>query len=119
MPRNLGQRLGDTVVNAGTVRTLLGSGTVLVAALWPDRYTAYTTLPAPGAGDPYAIERELLGLADSITPRRSASISASIMRRPETVAMLEATGSSLIPASCSTAPSRWISEVRCCTTLVR
>jgi hypothetical protein len=60
MPRNLGQRLGDTVVNAGTVRTLLGSGTVL-----------------------------------------------------------EATESSLIPASCSTAPSRWISEVRCCTTLVR
>ena len=45
-------------------------------------------------------------------PRRSPSISASIIARPDLVAMEEATESILIPASCSTLPSRAISEAR-------
>src|ERR1035441_10332462 len=51
--------------------------------------------------------------------RRSPSISASIIARPDLVAMLEATESILIPASWSTLPSLCSSEVRDCTTLVR
>ena len=52
-------------------------------------------------------------------PRRSPSISASIIARPDLVAMDQATESILIPASCSTLPSRAISLTRCRTTLVR
>ena len=36
---------------------------VIIGTLWPDRYTAYTALPAPGGDDPYAREREVLDLA--------------------------------------------------------
>jgi hypothetical protein len=36
---------------------------VITATLWPDRYNAYTTVPAPGGADPYAREGEVLDLA--------------------------------------------------------
>ena len=36
---------------------------VIIGTLWPDRYTAYTAVPAPGAADPHAREREVLDLA--------------------------------------------------------
>jgi predicted negative regulator of RcsB-dependent stress response len=58
--------LGPAGLTAATVRTLLHAGTILVATLWPDRHTSYTTPPPPGAADPYAVERELLGLADVV-----------------------------------------------------
>jgi hypothetical protein len=53
----------------------------------------------------------------STAGRRSPSMRASIIARPDLVAMLEATESILIP-SWSTLPSRWTSRVRDCTTLV-
>jgi hypothetical protein len=55
----------------------------------------------------------------SASGRRSPPISASIMMRPDLEAMEEATLPSLIPASWSTPPSRWISEVRAWTTFIR
>ena len=36
---------------------------VIIGTLWPDRYTAYTTVPVPGGADPHAREREVLDLA--------------------------------------------------------
>ena len=39
---------------------------VIISTLWPDRYTAYTTMPAPGDADPHAREREVLDLADVV-----------------------------------------------------
>jgi len=52
-------------------------------------------------------------------PRRSPSISASIIARPDLVAIDQATESILIPASCKVLPSRAISLTRCWTILVR
>jgi hypothetical protein len=47
------------------VRALLGAldPTVIIGTIWPDRYTAYTTVPTPGDSDPHAREREVLDLA--------------------------------------------------------
>jgi hypothetical protein len=55
-------------LTGGMVRALLstpGRG-VIVGTVWPDRYAAYTTLPAPGAADPHARELEVLDLADIV-----------------------------------------------------
>ena len=60
-----------------------------------------------------------LARSASTAGRRSPSMRASIIARPDLVAMLEATGPVLMPASWSTLPSRCSSEVRDWTTLVR
>ncbi|MEW1847925.1 hypothetical protein AB0392_59060, partial [Nonomuraea angiospora] len=57
---------GAAGLNAATVRTLLNTGTIVVATLWPDHHVAYTTPPAPGTDDPHTVERELLSLADIV-----------------------------------------------------
>ncbi len=36
---------------------------MIIGTLWPDRYIAYSTMPAPGGADPHAREREVLDLA--------------------------------------------------------
>ena len=48
-----------------TVRALLNASgpVVIIGTLWPDRYAAYTAVPASGGPDPRAREREVLGLA--------------------------------------------------------
>jgi hypothetical protein len=47
------------------MRALLGTPhpAVIIGTLWPDRYHAYTAVPAPGGPDPRAREREVLDLA--------------------------------------------------------
>ncbi len=65
----------DTV----TVRALLTAGTVLVATVWPERYTAYTTPPRPGAPDSHWKERQVLDLAE-VVHLRSRFSSAEIDR---------------------------------------
>ncbi|MFF0775899.1 HD domain-containing phosphohydrolase [Nonomuraea wenchangensis] len=57
---------GSAGLSAATVRALLQSGAVLIATIWPERYTAYTALPGPGQPDLYAAERQLLDLADVV-----------------------------------------------------
>jgi hypothetical protein len=52
-------------------------------------------------------------------PRRSPSMSASIMAAGPLPVMSEATEPSLMPADSSALPSRWMSEVRAWTFLVR
>ena len=56
---------GEHGLTGGLVRTLLGAPqpVVIIGTLWPDRYVAYTNMPVPGGADPYAREREVLGLA--------------------------------------------------------
>ena len=56
---------GEHGLTGGVVRALVGAPgpVVIIATLWPDRYAAYTTVPAPGGADPRAREREVLDLA--------------------------------------------------------
>ena len=57
---------GEHGLTGGVVRALLNAPhpAVIIGTLWPDRYTAYTAVPAPGGADPHAREREVLDLAD-------------------------------------------------------
>jgi hypothetical protein len=48
---------------AGVVRGMITARTVLVATLWPDECTTRTAPRAPGQTDPYANDRDLLGIA--------------------------------------------------------
>jgi len=57
---------GEHGLTGAVVRTLLNAPAVIIATLWPDRYTIYTTVPAPDGADPYAREREVLDLADVV-----------------------------------------------------
>ncbi|MFF4625810.1 HD domain-containing phosphohydrolase [Nonomuraea jabiensis] len=75
---------GSAGLSAATVRVLLQAGAVLIATIWPERYTAYTALPGPGQPDLYAAERELLDLADVVHLR--GSFSAAERERAEAVA---------------------------------
>ena len=59
---------GEHGLTGAVVRALLNAPrpAVIIGTLWPDRYTAYTAVPAPGAPDPHAREREVLDLAEVI-----------------------------------------------------
>jgi hypothetical protein len=56
---------GEDGLTGGVVRVLLNAPypVVIIGTLWPDRYAAYTALPAPGGADLWAREREVLDLA--------------------------------------------------------
>jgi len=56
---------GEHGLAGGVIRVLLNAPdpVVIIGTLWPDRYSAYTAVPAPGASDPHAREREVLDLA--------------------------------------------------------
>jgi hypothetical protein len=56
---------GEHGLTGAVVRALLTAPApvVIIGTLWPDRYAAYTAVPAPGAADPNAREREVLDLA--------------------------------------------------------
>ena len=56
---------GEHGLTGAVVRTLLNAPrpAVIIGTLWPDRYAAYTAVPAPGTVDPHAREREVLDLA--------------------------------------------------------
>jgi TIR domain len=70
---------GEHGLTGGVVRTLLGSPhhAVIIGTLWPERYTAYTTVPVPESDgfDPHARERQVLDLATvvRIPPEFSAA----------------------------------------------
>jgi hypothetical protein len=52
-------------LTGGVMRALLNAPhpAVIIGTLWPDRYTVYTDVPAPGDADPHARAREVLDLA--------------------------------------------------------
>ena len=82
------------------VRALLNAPhpVVIIGTLWPDRYTAYTTVPAPGGADPHAREREVLDLADVVridpefSPAEQDRARAAAARDPRLRVALEAAG---------------------------
>ena len=59
---------GEHGLTGGVVRAMLNAphAVVIIGTLWPDRYTAYTTLPGSGGADPHVREREVLDLADAV-----------------------------------------------------
>jgi hypothetical protein len=91
---------GDHGVTGGAVRALLNAPhpAVIIGTLWPDRYTAYTTLPVPGGPDPHAREREVLDLAAVIriapefSPAEQNRARAAAFRDPRLLVALDTTG---------------------------
>ena len=87
-------------LTGGLVRALLGAThpAVIIGTLWPDRYTAYTTVPAPGGADLRAREREVLELAAVIrigpefSPAEQHRARAAAARDPRLAIALGATG---------------------------
>ncbi len=71
---------------------------MIIGTLWPDRYTAYTTVPAPGGADPHAREREVLDLAavvridPAFSPAEQGRARAAAARDPRLRIALEAAG---------------------------
>ena len=57
---------GERGLTGGAVRALLNHPAVIIGTLWPERYAAYTAVPAPGAADPHRRERQVLELAEVI-----------------------------------------------------
>ena len=91
---------GEHGLTGGVVRALLNAPhpAVIIGTLWPDRYTAYTAVPAPGAADPHAREREVLDLAAVIridpefSPAEQDRARAAAARDPRLQVALEAAG---------------------------
>ena len=91
---------GEHGLTGGVVRALLNAPhpAVIIGTLWPDRYTAYTTVPAPGGADPHAREREVLDLAAVIridpefSPAEQDRARAAAARDPRLRVALEAAG---------------------------
>ena len=91
---------GEHGLTGGVVRALLNAPhpAVIIGTLWPDRYTAYTTVPAPGGADPHAREREVLDLAAVVrigpefSPAEQDRARAAAARDPRLRVALEAAG---------------------------
>ena len=87
-------------LTGGVIRALLGAPApaVIIGTLWPDRYTAYTAVPAPGGADPHARERQVLDLAAAIrigpefSPAEQDRARAAAARDPRLRVALEAGG---------------------------
>ena len=91
---------GEHGLAAATVRALLNDPhpAVIIGTLWPDRYAAYTTVPAPGGTDPHARERQVLDLADVVriapafSPAEQDRTRAAATRDPRLRVALAASG---------------------------
>ncbi|MFI7602001.1 tetratricopeptide repeat protein [Actinoplanes sp. NPDC049681] len=68
----------------GVVRALVTAGLVVVCTLWPDEYAGRSAPRVPGRPDPYAGDRELLGLARVVDV--PDTFSAAERRRAEELA---------------------------------
>jgi hypothetical protein len=81
---------GEHGLTGGVMRTLLGAPhpAVIIGTLWPEFYTAYTTVPTRGGADPYAREREVLDLAavvripPTFSPAEQGRARAAALRDP-------------------------------------
>ena len=91
---------GEHGLTGGMMRALLNGPhpVVIIGTLWPDRYTAYTTVPAPGGADPRAREREVLDLAavvrigPAFSPAEQDRARAAAARDRRLAVALEAAG---------------------------
>ena len=91
---------GEHGLTGAVVRALLTAPhpVVIIGTLWPDRYNAYTAVPAPGSADPHAREREVLDLAAVIriapefSPAEQDRARAAAARDRRLAVALEAAG---------------------------
>jgi hypothetical protein len=91
---------GPDGLTAAVVRELVNPPhpAVVIGTLWPDLYTGYTAVPAPGAADPHARERQLLDLATVVrigpafSPAEQARAHAAAVHDPRLKAALESAG---------------------------
>ena len=91
---------GEHGLTGAVVRALLNGPhpAVIIGTLWPDRYAAYTAVPAPGGADPHAREREVLDLAavvrigPAFSPAEQDRARAAAARDPRLAVALEAAG---------------------------
>ena len=91
---------GEQGLTGAVVRALLNTPdpAVIIGTLWPDRYTAYTAVPAAGDADPHAREREVLDLAAVIrigpvfSPAEQDRARAAAGRDPRLRIALDAAG---------------------------
>jgi len=89
---------GEHGLDGAVVRALLNHPVVIIGTLWPERYAAYTAVPAPGGADPHRRERQVLDLADvvRIAPAFSEAeqdrARAAAARDPRLRVALEAAG---------------------------
>jgi hypothetical protein len=91
---------GEHGLTGAVVRTLLNAPhpVVVIGTMWPDQYTAYTTVPTPGGDDPHPREREVLDLAAVIridpefSPAEQGRARAAAARDPRLKIALESAG---------------------------
>jgi hypothetical protein len=91
---------GEHGLTGGLVRALLGAPhpVVIIATVWPDRYTAWTAVPVPGGADPHARERQVLDqaavirIAPEFTAAERDRARAAAARDPRLAVALEAGG---------------------------
>ena len=91
---------GEHGLTGAVVRALLGAPhpIVIISTLWPDWYTAYTTLPVSRDADPHAREREVLDLAEVVrigpefSPAEQDRARAAAARDPRLKKALESAG---------------------------
>jgi TPR repeat protein len=99
------------------IRALLNAphAVVIIGTLWPDRYAAYASVPAPGATDLHAREREVLDLAAVVrigadfSPAELGRARAAGTRDPRLAIALESAGYGLTQtlAAAPQLVSRW------------
>ena len=95
---------GEHGLAGGMIRALLNAPgpVVIMGTLWADRYTTYTSVPAPGGADTHAREREVLDLAAVIriapefSPAEQDRARVAAARDARLRAALEADGYGLI-----------------------
>jgi hypothetical protein len=108
-PRRLGVHAAISVpgyldgkhgLTGGVVEALLNAAhpAVIIGTLWPDQYTTYATVPAPGGADPHKRQREVLKLAEVIriapkfSPAEQGRARATAARDPRLMIALESAG---------------------------
>jgi len=91
---------GDQGITGSVVRALLNARhpAVIIGTLWPDRFTAYTTMPVQGSADQRSREREVLDLAAVIrigpefSPAEYDRARAAAARDPRLAIALQSAG---------------------------
>jgi hypothetical protein len=80
---------GERGFTGGVVRKLLNAASpvVIVGTIWPDRYLAFTEMPAQGGPDPHAREREIIEQADVVIV--APTFTTAEQRRAEVAAVTD------------------------------
>jgi hypothetical protein len=89
---------GEHGLDGAVIWALLSHPAVIIGTLWPERYAAYTTVPAHGGADPHRRERQVLDLAEVVriapafSPAEQDRARAAAARDPRLRVALDAAG---------------------------